>query len=142
MPDKLTLRVVTPEKVALEESGVDSVVLPAFEGEYGVLPSHAPAMLQLGAGLLRVRRGDETTPLAVSSGFAEVRDDVVSVFAETAESETEIDEERAKQALEKAKAEKHRPSGSIDLNEAEAAIKRALVRLKVAQLGRRRRPKA
>ena len=75
---------------------------------------------------------------AVSGGFAEIQGDRVSLFAETAEMADDIDSERAKQAFERAKAEStRRDLDPLALAEAESAMKRAQVRLKVAQLKRK-----
>ncbi len=140
MAKRLTLELVTPELAAFSGEG-DSVVLPAWEGEMGVLPGHAPFLVQLKPGAVRLRDGDETRLFAVSGGFAEIRDDKVSLFAETAEMAEAIDGERARQALERAQAElKRKEADSLTMANAEAALQRALVRLKVAELrkGRRR----
>ena len=140
----LTLELVTPEKVAMSAQA-DAVVLPAFEGEMGVLPDHAPFLVQLKMGEVRVTRGGETTRFAVSGGFAEVRDNKVSLFAETAELAGEIDAERARQALEKAKGDLVRKDiDPLTLAAAEAAMRRAQVRLKVSlrrQAGHRPPPR-
>ena len=139
MPKTLTVELVTPEKVALTQSA-DFVALPAFEGEMGVLPGHEAFLVQLGAGEVRVRHGGETSSFAVSGGFAEILKDKVSVFAETAEMASEIDAERARQDLESAKAET-RGAGldPMTLAQAEAHLRQAQTRVRVAQL-RGRRP--
>ncbi|MBI4057534.1 MAG: ATP synthase F1 subunit epsilon [Elusimicrobia bacterium] len=134
---QLTLRLVTPERVVQESSGVDFVVLPAYAGEMGILPGHAPFFVQLQEGSLRTHRGEDVNVLAISGGFVEIHGDVVSVFAETAEMAEEIDAERARQALEKAKAQMVSPNiDPLTLAQAEAAARRAAVRLKVAELRR------
>jgi len=134
MSDTLTLELVTPEKVALTETA-KMVVLPAFEGEMGVLPGHEPFMVQLMPGEVRVETDGESHRLAISGGFAEILNNKVSVFAETAEMAQEIDAERAKQALEKAKEELRRKNvDSLTLAQAEASIKRAQVRIKISLL--------
>ena len=128
----LDLEMVTPEKVALR-GRADFVVLPALEGEMGVLPGHMPFLVQLKPGEVRVTEGAKITRFAVSGGFAEIKDDRVSLFAETAEMAEQIDAERARQALEKAKAETvKRDMDPMQLAAAEAAIRRAQVRLRVA----------
>ncbi|MEK7858889.1 MAG: F0F1 ATP synthase subunit epsilon [Elusimicrobiota bacterium] len=133
----LTLELVTPEKVAWSSSA-EFVVLPALEGEMGVLPDHAPFLVQLKAGEVRVTEAGAVRRFAVSGGFAEINDNKVSLFAETAELADSIDAERARQALEKAKAETlKRDLDPMQLAAAEAAIRRAQVRLRVAELGRR-----
>ena len=136
MPHKLTLEMVTPEKVAWS-APADFVVLPAAEGEMGVLPGHQSFLVQLGAGEVRVTEGKEIKRFAVSGGFAEIKQNVISLFAETAETAEQIDAERAKQALEKAKAENAKPGlDSMQMAEIEAAIRRAQVRLRVARHGK------
>jgi F-type H+-transporting ATPase subunit epsilon len=134
MSGKLTLELVTPERPAFSGEG-DFVVLPAWEGEMGILPGHAPFLVQLRPGEVRFKDGEETKLFAVSGGFAEVRDDKVALFAETAEMAESIDAERAHQALERAKAELlNKNVDSLTLARAEAALLRAQVRLKVARL--------
>ena len=140
MAKRLTLELVTPERPAFSGEG-DFVVLPAWDGEMGVLPGHAPFLVQLKPGEVRFKAGGETKLFAVSGGFAEIRDDKVSLFAETAEMAESIDGERARQALERARAElKRKEADALTMANAEAALQRALVRLKVAELrkGRRR----
>jgi F-type H+-transporting ATPase subunit epsilon len=140
MAKRLTLELVTPERPAFSGEG-DSVVLPAWEGEMGVLPGHAPFLVQLKPGEVRLKADGDVKLFAVSGGFAEILDDKVSLFAETAEMAESIDSERAHQALERAKAELlDKNLDSLTLAQAEAALRRAQVRLKVAQLrsGRRK----
>src|SRR5258708_5714981 len=109
MSDKhLTLELVTPEKVAWSASA-DFVVLPAANGEMGVLPGHMPFLVQLSEGEVRVTDKGAVKSFAVSGGFAEIKDDVIALFAETAEMSGEINAERARQALERAKAESAKP---------------------------------
>lgn len=137
MSDKaLTLELVTPEKVAWS-APADFVVLPAADGEMGVLPGHMPFLVQLGAGEVRIKEGEEIKRFAVSGGFAEIKDDVISLFAETAEAADQINAERARQALEKAKAESTKPNVDAEhLAEIEAAVRRAQIRLRVARRGK------
>ena len=104
MDKKLSIEMTTPERVVLQEEA-EFVVLPAFEGEMGVLPDHAPFLVQLQPGEVRVTRGGEVHRFAVSGGVAQVKDNKIGIFAETAELGDQIDAERAHQALEKAKAE-------------------------------------
>lgn len=131
MAKTLQFEMTTPEKVALQATA-EFVVLPAFEGEMGILPNHAPFLVELVPGEVRVTQGAEVKRFAVSGGFAEVKDNKVSLFAETAEMAEAIDAERARQALERAKAEVVRKDlDPLQLMQAEAAIRRAAVRLKV-----------
>jgi F-type H+-transporting ATPase subunit epsilon len=137
---KLKLSVVTPERVALEKD-VDSVVLPAAKGSMGVLPGHVPYMTRLEEGVLKLVEGGQESFFAVSGGFAQIRRDRVEVFAETAELSEEIDAERARQSLEKARAELvGRGPDPLTLAAAEAAARRAQIRLRVSELRRQSRP--
>ena len=75
--------VVTPEKTLFDE-WVDFVALPLYDGELGVLPGRAPLIGRLGFGELRTRTGDVVRRYFVDGGFAQVRDDVVTVLTNRA----------------------------------------------------------
>ena len=128
----LTLELVTPEKVAWS-APADFVVLPGLNGEMGVLPGHQSVLVQLSAGEVRVTAGGEVKNFAISGGFAEIKEDTVSLFAETAEDAGQIDSERARQALEKAKAVIKPGLDPMQLMQMESAIRRAQVRLRVSR---------
>jgi F-type H+-transporting ATPase subunit epsilon len=140
LPDAIELIIVTPEKQLLREK-VASVQLPGADGELGILPGHAPLMTELGIGELSYRNasGAESEHLAIIRGFAEVLPDRVTVLAETAERAEEIDLQRAKEAL--ARAEKRLASHdpNVDWDRATVALQRAVVRIRVAELGVRQR---
>ena len=135
----IRLEVVTAERVVFSED-VETVVAPGIEGQLGILPHHAPLMTILHTGELRVRKSGEEFSLAISGGFFEVRPDRIIVLADVAERAEEIDLSRAEEAKRRAQEElKRRPPG-VDLAQAEAALARALVRLKVGERRKRRTP--
>jgi F-type H+-transporting ATPase subunit epsilon len=137
MAGRIPLRIVTPEKVSWEGE-VDSLVVPAHEGQLGVLPGHAPLLAQLVPGVLQIRSGEDVRLLAVSGGFVEIFGGRASVFAETAELAEEIDAERARQAAEKAKAAlRGTRADEIDA-QTMASLRKALIRLRVLELARQR----
>ncbi len=78
----LKVSVVSPE-ATLFEGDATSVVAPAFDGEVGILPSHAPMITVLGQGPLRVE-GSTPARFTVSGGFVQVVDDTVRVVTEKA----------------------------------------------------------
>jgi F-type H+-transporting ATPase subunit epsilon len=78
----LKVSVVSPE-ATLYEGDATSVVAPAFDGEVGILPSHAPMITVLGQGTLRVE-GATPARFTVSGGFVQVVDNVVRVVTEQA----------------------------------------------------------
>jgi F-type H+-transporting ATPase subunit epsilon len=132
--DKLHLEVVTPARVVLEKD-VDSVVAPGSEGEFGVLPGHVSFLSGIVPGELRYTAGSEQEVLSVTAGFAEVFKNKVSILVDAAERVTEIDAERARKAMERAKERlsRDRSDKEIDFARAEAALRRAVARLKVVQ---------
>lgn len=128
----LLLEVVTPDRLVLSTEA-DVVVCPGVEGQFGVLVGHIPFLSALDVGEMYYRKGGQTEYLAVAGGFAEVTGAKVTIVAEAAEKGREIDVERAKRAMER--AEKRLASAKtelIDWTRAEAAMRRALVRAKVA----------
>lgn len=142
MTKTIRLEMITPERIALQASA-DFVVLPAFEGEMGVLPGHEPYWVELKAGEVRVASDKESHSFAIAGGFAEIVRDRISIFAETAELAHEIDAEREHQALERAKAEvSRRDMDPITLAAAEAAIRLAQVKLRVSELRGRKEKRA
>lgn len=140
LPDSIELVIVTPERQLLRESVVE-VVLPGADGELGILPGHAPLITELGIGELRCRStgSKDEVHLAIIRGFAEVLQERVTVLAETAELAEEIDVERARQALERARARIAASDANIDWDRASAALERALIRIKVGEYATKRR---
>jgi F-type H+-transporting ATPase subunit epsilon len=103
------------------------VIARTTEGELGVLPGHAPLLGQLAEGgvvTVRTESGDDLV-VAAHGGFLSVTERGVSVLAETAEISTEIDVERAREAL-------RRAEDGGDEPEARAAARRAQGRLRAA----------
>ena len=135
----IRLDIVTAEREVYAED-VDVVIAPGVEGQLGILPHHAPLMTTLQAGELRVRKGGEEVSMAISGGFIEVRPDKVVVLADTAERAEEIDVARAEEAKQRAR-ERLSEKQVIGADEArvEASLRRALIRLKVAEKRRKRR---
>ncbi len=132
MADRLTLEIATPTRVVVTES-VDEVVIPGSQGYFGVLPGHAPFLTTVGVGELVYRVGRDERYLAVSGGFAEVRNDKVIVLADTAERPEEIDRARAERARERAERRlAGRTDEEVDYARALAALARAVVRLMTA----------
>lgn len=131
---KIFLEVVTPEKVVVSQE-VDTVVAPGTDGEFGVLPGHILFLSGIVPGEMRYTSESETIALAVSTGFAEVSNDKMSVLVDAAEREDDVDLERAQQAAERARTRlaKGKSDEDIDYERAEIALKRAIARIKVAE---------
>ena len=135
---KLSVDVITAERVVYSDVDIDVVVAPGTAGELGILPSHAPLITSLAPGELRIRKGNEETNMVVTGGFLEVRDDKVVILAEAAERAEEIDTARAEEARRRASQLLAAREGTVDLARVEAELRRSLVRLKVAERKRKR----
>ena len=96
IPSKINLTVVTRERKILEAQA-DEVILPAANGEIGVLPGHTPLLALLKVGQMRYRNGNTVEKLVISWGFAEVLPDRVIVLAERGFLPEEIDPAQAEQ---------------------------------------------
>ena len=108
---KLTVRIITPERIAFEGEA-DSVVGTAYDGQFGILPGHAPMMVVLGIGEFRIRQADRFEWFAIGEGFLHVLDDVVTVLTPFAESAREIGVDTARR-LELTAAENPLLQGTI-----------------------------
>ena len=127
--DRLHCVVVTPETTLFDDV-VDFVALPLYDGELGVLPGRAPLIGRLGYGELRTRTAGATQHYFVDGGFAQVRDDVVTVLTGRALPADRIDAVAASEELERANA--RRATTDPEMAEKERAIARARAQLRVA----------
>jgi F-type H+-transporting ATPase subunit epsilon len=134
---KLSIELVTGERVVYKQDDVDMVVAPGAEGTLGILPNHAALISLLDSGELRVKKGGQEESLIVFGGFIEVVDNRVIVLADTAEHGSEIDLERAEAARHRAEEAIRSQRDQIDIAAADAALRRAALRLKVGQRRRR-----
>ena len=135
MSTLMTLDILTPERSVCCVT-VDFVIARALDGEVGILGNHAPLVVALDIAPLRYRKDGVEHAVAVSGGFMEVKDNQISVLAPTAETETEIDLARAEAARERAEKRLAAPSPDIDMRRAELALRRAIVRLRIAEHAR------
>ena len=126
------LEIVTPERVVYSGQ-VESVQAPGSRGSFGVLAGHMPLLTSLQVGALRfAEEGGARVLMAVSGGFAEVCRERVTVLAETAERADEIDTQRAESSRQRAEERlARRNEEEVDVVRAQAALSRALNRLKV-----------
>lgn len=136
MTDTLRLRIVTPERLLLDED-VDEVTAPGAAGEFGVFPNHTTFLSSLQPGRLMHKKGGQVHTMVVSGGFAEVVDNVMTVLTNSAELAQEINMERARAALHKAEsALKTLSPVDPDFPETQAAFLRAQARIEMASGGR------
>jgi len=134
----LRLEIVTAERTVFADD-VSEVVAWGIEGQLGILPHHAPLMTMLQPGDLLIKKDDEEHYLAISGGFLEVRPDKVIILADACERAEEIDVERAEAARHRAEEILKTRPPEMDTAAAEAALRRSLARIKVAERRRRRK---
>lgn len=127
------LTIVTPQRVVYDEE-VASVIAPGTLGYLGLLSNHAPIITSLKPGKLTIKNyaGKEIF-VALSGGFLENSANVCTVLADAAEFASDIDVERARQSLERAKQRIHNAAGNIDIGRAQAAYERAKNRLRIVR---------
>jgi len=134
----LSVHIVTAEREVYAEEGVDEVVAPGSEGEFTVLPHHAPLLTMIKPGIMRIVKGNEETVTTITGGFLEVRDNRVTILADAAERVEEIDVARAEEARLRAQRSLDERLSREDLALAAAALQRALLRLRAAERRHRR----
>ena len=117
------------------QGDVDIVVLPGTDGEFGVLPHHAPVLTTLKYGVIKVRHADKEELFTVAGGIVEVQPDIVTVLADAAENVQEIDVARAESARKRAEEAlaKSTPTDGDAYFAMEAALRRSNLRLDVAR---------
>ncbi len=111
MANRILLRVVTPKQPVLETEVLE-LTAPGTVGEFGVLPEHVTFLSSLESGVLRYRKPDGEAAIAIRGGFAEVRDNVVTILADEAVLADEISVETARAELTAAEAELKRLDAS------------------------------
>jgi len=126
-----TIEIVTPTHVITEEN-VSYLRCPGIDGSFGVMAGHTNAVIALGVGEVKIEVGNKEKWIATSGGFVDISDKKVLLLLETAEQSFEIDVERAKDAVKRAK-DRIEKRDQVDVMRAEAALIRAINRLKVSK---------
>lgn len=145
MSKQLKLKIVTPERLILEEL-VDQVSLPTTEGEITILPDHIPLVVGLKSGDIVARTNGEEIPMALSGGFLEVKQNdnnitEVAVLADFAEHVSEITDEKIVEAKKRADELRRQVENKevVDFEHFEAELERSLTRVKIADKWRTRK---
>lgn len=130
---ELFVEVITPSKQVFNGKA-KSVTIPGTLGSFQVLFNHAPILSSFEIGVVKIEDLDaKTLKFATGGGTVEVQNNKVLLLAESFESPEDIDVERAKKAMERAKERlAKKKEEKIDVARAEAALKRAINRLKLS----------
>ena len=127
----LTVSVVTPEGAVLD-CEARSATFPAYDGEMGILPDHAPLLAKLGIGVLRVVDADgETRRLYVDGGFAQVGDNKLALLTEQACPLEDLDKDAVEGLF--AKAAELKATSSAEFEARDAAYERARVQRRLTR---------
>jgi len=128
---KFDIQIISPEKVALEQSGIDFLKVPGTSGEVGILANHTPALISLEAGEILIKSNKKETWYFIPKGQIEILPDKCLILTPYLEPAPDIDLTRAESSMERAIKRLENPSESIDLTRAKTALKRAQERVKL-----------
>ncbi len=137
MAKSFKVMIVTPDKTAYEGDAV-SATIPGLAGYLGIWANHAPLVGAVVPGMVTLRLDDagNTKFLSVGTGFVEISDNVVNLMVETCELSDEIDVDRAKKALERARKRLAGMEKDLDRERARLAMARAEARIKANKKGK------
>ena len=131
--NKVAFELVAPERL-LAGIEADMVVIPGADGDFGVLPAHAPLMSLLRPGVISVYQGDRADRrLFVDGGFAEVNERGCIVLAERAEPLEEIQVDGARQQLRDAEEDLGGAKTDAERDRLEKAVEIARARVEAAE---------
>ncbi len=132
----IQLTVITPVKQVLKES-VDELIVQTDSGEITVLPSHIPLLTKVAPGELTIKKGGKMSHFALTGGFMEVKENLVTILADYAVRAEDIEVVKAKEAQERAENTMKQKVSQRDFAIAEADLRRSIVELQVARRHRK-----
>ena len=135
---RMILNIVTAERETFS-GDVDYVTAPGANGELTILPSHAPLMTTLVPGEMRFGVDDGEQAILITGGFMEVLVDSITVLADAAEREDEINEDRAAEAVRRGQERIAMHGDDLDMERALASLRRAQLRLRFSRRRRNER---
>ena len=136
MADTLRLEIITPQAIVYSED-VEMVTLPAIEGQMGIYPQHIHLITQLEPGEIIVNKAGADSYLAVGEGLVEITGDRVSIVTDMAIPAEQIDEAKAEEARERARARLREKIADEEVASVNASLVRALAQLQVKRRQRR-----
>ena len=123
------LKIIKHEKLVFDED-VDEIYTRGTDGEFGILPNHIPLMSALDIGVTKIVQNGKYRYFTTMGGVFQFKDNEAVILTQTAEDGKDIDVARAREALEKAKAMLAERDAELDIKRTEAALARAMARLK------------
>ncbi len=132
MAEKFELKIIKPDGMFFDGQS-DFLEFVSTEGEMGVYANHIPLTTILDAGVVKIHNGNEVKKAAVTGGFLEILQDRITMLAEDAQWPEDIDVERAKEAKRRAEERLQKKESGMDMVRAEAALKRAMARIRATK---------
>jgi len=133
MASTFNLEIVTPERKFFS-GPVEMINLKTPDGEIGILSGHMPMVIAVGVGPIRIKKDNgEWIEAALSEGFMEITQESTVILTDAAEWPEEIDVNRATEAKQRAEERLQRQLNEVEHIRSQAALARALVRLKVTR---------
>lgn len=123
---ELQVSILTPSKVVVKSEAATYLQVPGYLGYLGILPGHTSFVTELGVGELKIGQGNDNAYF-VAGGYLDVNNDVVTVMVDVAEKLKDIDRNRAEEAKKRALA--RLKQADMDTMRAQAALIRAQARL-------------
>ncbi|MBO8441438.1 MAG: F0F1 ATP synthase subunit epsilon [Firmicutes bacterium] len=131
----LSVNIVTPDGSKYSNDKVSMCLLRTLTGELGILPNHVPIIASLDIDQVKIKYGDKEDKIAVNGGFVEFSNNIATIVADSAETEDEIDLQRANKAKSEAENKINKAQSvndSDELKRAEVSLKKAINRINVA----------
>ena len=128
---KLHLRIITPEKVKLDENA-DMVIMRCTTGDMGILPGHQACSAILDYGVMRIMDDDNERRIAVFGGIAQVRNDEVFILANDAQWPEDIDHAHAQRERELAERQIRDSEDDVEIQRNQVLMRRTLVQMEVS----------
>ena len=128
----IKVHIVTPDGPVVETEA-DMIIAMTESGELGILPGHIAMVAPLQIGGLRIKKGNETEIVAVHGGFIEIRPEIATILAQSAETAATIDLARAKHAAKRAEVALQAKEDEASFKRAELDLKRAINRINASE---------
>nr|WGH12826.1 ATP synthase CF1 subunit epsilon [Echinothamnion sp.] len=127
----LKIRVIAPDKIVWDAEA-EEIILPSSTGQLGILTGHIPLLTALDIGVMRVRTNKDWKPIILLGGFAEVKNNNITILVNGAEEVAKINLEKAKNDLEEATNSIEEAKSNKEKIEATQVLRKAKARLQAA----------
>jgi len=135
MPKLFNLKILTPEREFFD-SDVEAVTVSAPDGKVTILADHAPFVMPVAVGTIKVKKDGEWGDSVNSEGFMEVHHDGVLIYVQSCEHPEEIDARRAEEARRRAMEDMRQRQSMSEYKQSKIALARAMARLRVTKMDR------